>query len=97
MIQAILSAQQCMECALHAVPVLSPCLPCESTPIGSWPEGVKPFRASTLSRSALGEGGEGREGGREGGKGREGKGMEGKEGGSNHFCQRFDSTRDCNY
>ena len=70
-------------------PELSPCLPCERTPIGRWPEGVRPFRASTLSRSALsgrkgregeerGKGGKEKKGGREGRR-RKGEGREGEE------------------
>ena len=34
-------------------PELRPDFPSERTPTGSCPDGVKPFRASTLSRSAL--------------------------------------------
>ena len=35
------------------IPVLSPVLPSDSTPTGSWPDGVRPFNANTFSRSSL--------------------------------------------
>ena len=41
---------------LKPLPVLSPALPSDSTPTGSWPDGVRPFKARTLSRSTLRKG-----------------------------------------